>query len=42
VDIALVCRARFKPGAAGALHPDLLIIWMYSLFRHLKNPSCKP
>ena len=24
------------------MHPDFLIIWMYSLFWHLKNLSCKP
>jgi hypothetical protein len=45
VDIALVCGTRFKGGTARALHPDLFITWMYSLFWHLKKPflqACNP
>jgi len=42
VDIAFVGGTCFKGCSARALHPDLLVIWMYSLFWHLKNLSCKP
>jgi hypothetical protein len=37
VDVTLVGRARFKPGAACTLHPDLFVIWMDSLFWHLET-----
>jgi hypothetical protein len=33
--------ARLKSRSARTLHPDFLIVWMNSLFWHLKNLSYK-
>jgi hypothetical protein len=37
VDVTFVRRSGFESRAACALHPDLLITWMYSLFGHVNK-----
>jgi hypothetical protein len=37
VDVTFVRRTGLEGCAARALHPDFLVIWMYSLFGHVNK-----